>query len=232
MPIAPPAQPSPWLRRLAARPATLWPVKMLGTMGWIAAFFWLYFWVMRHPAPGTTAWVMPVTPVDLWIGVHDWAVVPYASLWFYVALAPALARDGRELRAYAGSAFALCAGGLLIFWAWPTAVPSFHVDWQDFPTLAFLKSRDGGSNACPSLHVAFAVHSWAFVRVALQGVSAPRAAHVLNAAWAAIVVWSVFATRQHVLVDVVGGVAAGMASVALARAMLDRSARALTPCSA
>jgi hypothetical protein len=196
---------APWFARLAAQIVTLWPVKMVGTMVWIAAFFWLYFWVMRHPAPGAVPMLMPVTFVDRWFDVHDWAIVPYASLWFYVALAPALARDALELKAYAASAMFLCVSGLAFFWAFPTAVPPFAIDWNHYSALSFLKARDGGTNAFPSLHVAFAVHSAAVIRHGLRGVSAPAWLHALNVAWSTVVVYSVFATRQHVFVDVVGG---------------------------
>jgi hypothetical protein len=206
-----------WGRGIALRIGTLWPLKMVGTMAWIAAFFWLYFWIMRNPAPGTTALPMPVTAIDRLVDVHEWAVVPYASLWIYVAVAPALARDRGELLAYAISAAWLCAAGLLCFWAFPTAVPSFAIDWHDYPALSFMKARDGGTNAFPSLHVAFAVHSAAFIRQALRGVGAPRGAQLANAAWAVIIVWSVIATRQHVFVDVLGGIVAGLAALAVAR---------------
>jgi hypothetical protein len=215
------ARPSPgWLRRLASRPTLFWPLKMVGTMAWIAAFFWLYFWVMRHPAGGAAPWVMPETFVDRWFDVHEWAIVPYASLWVYVALAPALSKDGDELRTYAASALALCAGGLAFFWVVPTTVPAFAIDWHDYAALSFLKARDGGTNAFPSLHVAFAVHSAWFIRRALQGVGAPRAMQAVNVAWAAIILWSVLATRQHVFVDLLGGLVAGALSLAVARAML------------
>lgn len=227
--IPPDPTPAAWHRHLGRRVATLWPVKMVGTMAWVAGFFWLYFWVMRHPAGGVVPTTMPVTTVDRWFSVHEWALVPYASLWFYAGLAPALSKDGEELLAYARSALLLCVAGLAVFWTFPTAVPSFHVDWQQYPALAFLKSRDGGTNAFPSLHVAFAVHSAAFIRFALRAVAAPLMVHALNVAWAVLVVWSVFATRQHVLVDVLGGLATGALVVWLAaRGARGRRASAAT----
>jgi len=212
-----PRRPDAWHARLRRQVATHWPVKMVGTIVWIAGFFWLYFWVMRHPAAGSATRLMPVTWIDRLVDVHEWALLPYASLWFYVGLAPAFAKDRAELITYSRSAFVLCAGGLLFFWLVPTAVPGFSVDWNTYPALSFLKARDGGANAFPSLHVAFAVHSLVFIRRALLAVVAPLATHLANWAWAAVILWSVIATRQHVFVDVVGGIAAGMASLAFAR---------------
>lgn len=196
-----------WPRRLAARVATLWPLKMVGTMAWIATFFWLYFWVQRNPAPGTALRRMPVTPMDHWFDVQDWAVLPYASLWVYVSLAPALAKDLTEIRRYVRAAALLCVLGFACFWLFPTAVPDFGVDWSGYPLLGVLKARDQGLNAFPSLHVGFAVLSAAFMHASLRDLGAPAALRWANHAWAVLVVWSVFATRQHVVVDALGGLA-------------------------
>lgn len=200
----------PWHRQLARRIGTLWFLKMTGTIAWIVVFFWLYFAVLRHPAPGAAMQPMPFTAADAWIGIHEWAVVPYCSLWVYASLAPALlARD--ELGTYVRSAFLLSVIGLACFWAFPTQVPDLRIDWAaQYPWLQFLKSRDVNGNACPSLHVGFVVLSAAFIARTLARVQAPRALRVANLAWAAIVVWSVLATRQHVLIDVLGGVAAAL----------------------
>lgn len=157
---------------------------------------------------------MPLLLPDRWVGVHEGALLPYASLWLYVSLAPALQPDRPTLLAYARSAAMLAGAGLLIFWLVPTAVVADPAQWQDRPLLAFLKSRDGGSNAFPSLHVAFALHSAAFIGHALREVGAPRALQGANIAWALLIGWSAMATGQHVLIDVLGGLAAGAASVA------------------
>ena len=118
--------PVPWHRQLARRFVTLWFLKMTGTMAWIAVFFWLYFSVMNHAAPGAVMRTMPFTAVDAWFGVHEWALVPYASLWVYASLAAvavgwALAKYAFEFEwraspwvplagAVAGALLALAAG--------------------------------------------------------------------------------------------------------------------------
>ena len=199
--------PVPWQRQIARRFVTLWFLKMTATMTWIAVFFWLYFSVMNHAAPGAVMRTMPFTAADAWFGVYEWALVPYASLWVYASLAPALLKE-TELWTYVRSALCLCIVGLLCFWAFPTQVPAAAIDWAQYPQLEFLKARDVSGNACPSLHVGFAALSAAFLRSTLVQVGAPRWLRLANLAWAAMVVWSVLATRQHVLVDVAGGLAA------------------------
>ena len=81
--------------------------------------------------------------------------------------------------------------------------------------IAFLKSRDLALNACPSMHVAFAVFSAPWLARALREMHAARWLHVLNVAWCLAIVWSTIATRQHVFIDVVCGALLGGAIAAL-----------------
>ena len=202
-----------WARRLLRRGLVYWPVKMFGTTLGIAGFFVLYFWVMRHGA--AHALVMPLVFADRWFALHDDALWLYASLWLYVSLPSAFAANGARLFRYAWKA-ALTAGiGLTLFWLFPTAVPAFDVPWQAYPKLAFLKTSDAGGNACPSLHVAFAALACGTFARQLRDVGAPRWARALNVLWAAGIIYSTLATRQHVALDVLGGLVLGLAVDAL-----------------
>lgn len=196
---------TPWHSALARRIATLWVTKMLGTTLGISGFFVLYFWVMHHPLglPLT----MPLTAVDHWVPLSDDALPLYASLWLYVGLAPALAKDRAELLLHAQAAALMAAIGLAVFWLFPTVVPVFAVDWTQYPSLQFLKSTDAGGNAFPSLHVSFAVFTAVLMTRQLRSVDAPAWVLALNWLWAAGIVYSTLATRQHVLLDVLGGTA-------------------------
>lgn len=97
--ISSPLPSRPWYLALGHRIATLWLVKMIGTTVGISGFFVVYFWVMHHPPSEPT--VMPLTRLDHWVGVSDDAMVLYGSLWFYISLAPAFAKDKAELWACA-----------------------------------------------------------------------------------------------------------------------------------
>lgn len=176
---------------------------MIGTTAGIAGFFFLYFWVMHNP-PSVPA-VMPLTPIDHWVGVSDDAMLLYGSLWFYISLAPAFAKDKAELWACAQGAAVMAAIGLAVFWFFPTTVPAFPVDWSQYPALQFLKATDVGGNAFPSLHVAFAVFTAVLLGRQLRSVDAPSWTHWVNLLWAFGIVCSTLATRQHVLLDVLGG---------------------------
>ncbi|WP_280808562.1 phosphatase PAP2 family protein [Variovorax boronicumulans] len=194
---------APWYTALGRRIATLWIVKMIGTTVGISGFFFLYFWVMHNPP--STPTVMPLTPIDHWVGVSDDAMLFYGSLWFYISLAPALAKDKAELWACAQGAAAMAAIGLVVFWFFPTTVPVFAVDWSQYPALQFLKATDVGGNAFPSLHVAFAVFTAVLLGRQLRSVGAPSWTQWVNLLWAFGIVYSTLATRQHVLLDVIGG---------------------------
>ena len=193
----------PWSLALGQRIATLWFAKMIGTTAGISGFFLLYFWVMHNPP--STPTVMPLTPIDHWVDVSDHAMVLYGSLWFYISLAPAFAKDKAELWACAQGAAVMAAIGLAVFWFFPTTVPVFPVDWSQYPALQFLKATDVGGNAFPSLHVAFAVFTAVLLGRQLRSVGAPAWTQWVNLLWAFGIVCSTLATRQHVLIDVLGG---------------------------
>lgn len=199
-----------WTGLVGHRLATHWPVKLIGASLWAAAFFWLYFWVVRNPVDGAFVWAIPATALDHRIVASDLAAIPYASLALYVALAIGLAKSSAELLAYAEGATFLGLLGLICYWLFPTTVQSASIAQGLHPALALLRSQDGAANAFPSLHAAFAVLSAAVIRIQLRVSGAPCAVRVLNMAWAACIVYSVLATRQQVLIDAVAGGAAGL----------------------
>ncbi len=179
-------------------------LKGVGSTVVISAFFVAYFFVLFHP-------VLPVQPVpvlglDEWIPVLPWSVWVYFSLWVYICLPQALMRDLPPIGHYLLGATVLAGLGLLIFIVWPTAVPIWTVDWSDYPSMAFLKEADAAGNACPSLHVAFAVFSGLWLRSLLKRLGAHAPWHWGNIFWCLAIVASTMTTKQHVVWDVLSGV--------------------------
>lgn len=201
-----------FIARLGRRIAALFLLKMFSTMGFIALFFYLYFWVMRHPLSEMT--VMPLIWIDQWIGFIPAAFPLYATLWLYIALGTALARDIRDLAAYGLASLAMSAVGLAVFMLWPTKVPDFGIDWSLYPSLAFMKSVDVSGNACPSLHAAFCVFTAAVLHKQLKSLDAPRWVLAGNLLWGLGILVATIATRQHVALDVIAGAALGGATAA------------------
>jgi membrane-associated phospholipid phosphatase len=122
-----------------------------------------------------------------------------------------------EMARYVVAVVLIAVIGCGIFYFWPTAVPAAGLDWARWPVIAWLKSSDASGNACPSLHVAFAVLTMIWLHGVLRRVGAPRRLHVGNVGWCVLIVWSTMATRQHVALDVAAGAAlgAGAAGVCL-----------------
>ena len=93
----------------------------------------------------------------------------------------------------------------------PTQVPLRIPTVDTFPGMAVLHGIDETGNACPSMHVAAAVFTVVRVRDVLRLVRAPAALRLLNVAWCVAIVYSTLAIKQHVVLDVVGGTALGLA---------------------
>ncbi|MBX3609938.1 MAG: phosphatase PAP2 family protein [Hydrogenophaga sp.] len=197
-----------WSRQLAQRFATLWYLKAVGTAAFMVLFFQAYFWVLKHP--GGTPTVVPALALDHWIPVTPVALYAYGWLWVFVSLPPAFIGDFRSLLRYGAWVALMCALSLGIFWLWPTQTPHFDVDWSAHPQLAFLKGIDAAGNACPSLHVAAAVHATFWLLGQMRTVGAPVWTRWAIVAQCLAIVWSTLAIRQHVAIDAVCGAAVGL----------------------
>lgn len=181
--------------------------KCLGTMGFIALFFGAYFYLLRNPASPITT--MPITLVDRLIDFEPLALPVYFSLWLYVSLPLMLMRTRRQIVDFGVWIGGLCVFSLVIFYFFPSAVPPSHIDWTQYPGVAFLKDIDAAGNACPSLHVATAVFSGIWMHSLLPKVRLDRRARLINALWCIAIAYSAMATKQHVAIDVVAGGALG-----------------------
>ncbi|MGH8224884.1 MAG: phosphatase PAP2 family protein [Gammaproteobacteria bacterium] len=188
----------------------------------MAIFFVAYFLLLKYPLFPVT--VMPVTALDRWVVFQPWALVLYASLWIYVSLPPALQSDRRQLLSYLWAAIGLSVAAMLFFLFWPTATPRPDIDWALYPSFSFLKSVDRARNACPSLHVAFAVFSAFWLNRLLREMGARAIVRILNVIWCLGILYSTLATRQHVAIDLYAGAVLGAVAFALHMKFLPRAA--------
>lgn len=190
-------------RRLGER---FW-LKELGLTLAITVFMIVYFQLLEHPL--FTPADVPMQPLDHWIPFTRLALWPYISLWVYVGTVPSLLRLDGEMLPYGLAALAVAVVGFAIFLAWPTRVQQPAMDWQHFPVVQWLKSTDRSGNACPSLHVAYAVLTCAWLAALLGHVRAPAWVRWVNVLWALVIVWSTIGLRQHVALDVEAGALLG-----------------------
>jgi hypothetical protein len=191
------------LRRVGVCIGNLFWLKAVGTTAFMWLFFLAYFHLLRHPTQAPI--VMPLTSIDRWITFQPWALWPYVSLWFYVALPPSLLVGFRSLLAYGLWIGALCIAGLACFYFWPTAVPRQTLSTEGLMGFDLLRGVDAAGNACPSLHVAAATFTALWLHRMLHALELPAWLRGANALWYALIVWSTLATRQHVWWDVVAG---------------------------
>jgi len=190
---------------LFARFKRLWWLKAAGTIAFMSLFFALYFHVQKSPRFPVTH--IPLTWLDRAIPMQAWGWIPYLSLWLYTSLPAALQPNFRSLAYYGVCISAVCGTGLLCFYFWPTAISeAFNPPQADF---AWLKGIDLARNACPSLHVATTVFSSLWLHRQLRQVGAGRAWQSLNFLWGVTIVYSTLVTKQHVVWDVVAGIALG-----------------------
>jgi len=204
MPIT---QRAPWTVEIGERLRAHLLLKMAGTTAWIGVFFVGYFHLLRSPVGTVT--VMPLTPLDGLVPFQAAWLIPYFSLWVYVGIAPGLQRSFRSLLVYGIWAAALSVAGLFLFLVWPTKIPPMPYDAGGFPGYDLLQGIDAAGNACPSMHVAIAIFTAFWVDHIFKGAHVPMLLRALNVLWFLAIAWSTLATRQHVVLDVLGGVLLG-----------------------
>ncbi len=195
-------------------------LKGIGTTVFMTVFFIAYFAILRDPQ--FPVWPVPLTAVDRWIPFQPVALPVYASLWLYVSLPPAFLAERRRLYGYGWAVGSLCLAGLAIFYFLPTTTPAALVDWDRYPGFDVLKGLDTNGNACPSLHVATAVFSGLWLHRLLEEMGGGRRWQAGNALWCLGIVYSTLATKQHVAVDAIAGLALGWAWQVGARRLLER----------
>lgn len=192
-------------RRMRHRPL----LKFVGVSAFMWVFFMGYFHTLRHPAH--PVFEMPLTALDHWIPFQPLTLVAYFSLWLYVGMPPGLMLRTRDMLWHGAWAAAMCAVGLLCFYAWPTAVPATGLDLGGLPGFALLRGVDAAGNACPSLHVAGAIYAALWIEHLALAMRAPPALRALNALWFFAIAYSTLATKQHVVLDVAAGALLGTA---------------------
>ena len=204
-----PASSHAWYRQVLLRVRTHNWVKAIGTTGYMTVFFIAYFHLMKNPSSAVT--VMPLTAIDEWVAFQPWALIPYLTLWLYVSLPAALILHRRELIGYGWWVAGLCIAGLACFYIWPTTVLLPTAEWRKHASFGMLQGVDAAANACPSMHVAVAVFSACWLHRLLREIGAPPPLRAFNWLWFIAIAYSTMAIKQHVFLDMVAGLALGLA---------------------
>jgi membrane-associated phospholipid phosphatase len=210
-----------WRQQVWPRMRTLWVAKVAGTILSMPVFFVVYFWLLKHPLFPVT--IIPLTAVDRLIGFWPETFPLYVSLWVYVVLPPMFLKNRRELGSYGLAVVGLSAIAFVFFLFWPTSTPKSDIDWSQHPSVSFLKTVDASGNACPSLHVAFAVFTAIWLERLLCEMGIGHLVRALNWVWCLGILYSTMAIRQHVALDVLAGAMLGAIVAALHLRILYRT---------
>ena len=195
------------LTRLLQRFRTWWGLKAIGTTAFMWGFFLLYFHLLENPRVPPTE--MPLLAWDGMLPFNPLAWFFYGSLWVYTSLPAALQPSFGHLLYYGLAIALVCALGLTFFYWWPTMVPASYGLPQEHPW-NLLAGVDAPGNAFPSLHVATSAFSAAWLDAQIRAMELGRRWRWGNAIWCIAIVLSTLSTRQHVMLDMIGGVVLGI----------------------
>jgi membrane-associated phospholipid phosphatase len=197
---------------------------------WIAAALWYTAFCAIYTFTGSIHLRTPAT-LALWlpdrlIPFIDWTIWIYASQYL---LLYACFLGVNSARAISRLVYAISLASLLgfcVFLIYPTEFPRTLTAKEGASTFAFslLYSIDSSANCFPSLHVALAWLSALSLRDERRKVGA------LAIVWAALISVSTLTTKQHYLVDLVGG--GGLALLCrwlIEKAMLCSGGRRMNP---
>jgi membrane-associated phospholipid phosphatase len=164
---------------------------------------------------------LPLTALDEAIPLVPWTVWLYGTITWASLLAWLTVPDrahAARLLAVITIASASCA---VFFVLWPTTFPRELYPLPDLGSaslreLAELRASDSATNCLPSLHVALA---WG-IALAWGSWIERRWLRALPVLWAVVVGVATVTTKQHYVIDVPAGLAVGVLSFFLARALL------------
>lgn len=154
---------------------------------------------------------MPELALDRAIPLDPVWMLAYGSIWIFAFLPVFVVPNPALTRRVMLAVLAVIVIAYLGFLAYPTVLPRPEKLGDGFlaRSLEITYSLDPPYNCFPSLHVA-----WAFV-AALSCYRVHRGVGIVALVWAAVIGVSTLYTKQHYVVDVVGGIAIACAAYLL-----------------
>jgi membrane-associated phospholipid phosphatase len=164
---------------------------------------------------------LPLSFVDKNMPFLPWTVWIYVSDFIYPLVAYILLKESRNLSVTVTSFAIMAAIAVSFFVLFPTIYPrpvasAEEVGWL----MAWLWRTDSPANCFPSTHVSIVF----VVLIALKN-EYPRL-YWPFLGWALLICLSTLTTKQHYLIDVIGGVAVAMGSTTLAEKLVTHESDA------
>ena len=216
---------------VACRLREHWRMKFFLGNGLTIGFWVLYLAIEWHP-------IRPITPVpilaaDRLIPFMPDAVYPYESLWLLMPVAPWLMTKQEDLNAYFRAMSSIILIGLVTFLLYPTSGPRPVAPGAANGLYLGLVRVDSALNAFPSLHAAFAVFSALCCQPVLASMGDRGLLRAFMWFWVLAILAATLLTKQHVVLDLVGGSLLGAAGYLYkcvrAERMLGRTSRPQRP---
>ena len=209
--IAPPrraaAGPGDWRQRLRSH----LPFKLALLV--VVTLIYKIVYVACQQAPWTVPRRWDLTWVDRTVPFNpEWTWI-YLSIYLMLPAVPFLTVGRDRLSAYLRGAGFMSSVAFAFFYLLPVELPRPH-DPSHHPLYAALTAIDRPLNCFPSMHVGFAVFSMLFLQ-RVRRTEWPELPVVwlwLGWIWAAAIVFSTLATKQHYLADLLAGAALAWAS--------------------
>src|SRR3989338_733761 len=178
-----------------------------------------FFYIFPNFLPLHPPRLLPLYPIDLAIPLIPWTFLIYTSDYVLIFLAVYFQPSITEFRLFTRQALlvlVICGG---FFWLLPTTYPR-----PDYPEtsnwlLSFVmnsvRTADTPNNCFPSMHVALTgISAWSIRAIR------PRY-FPFFVFWALAVFVSTMTTKQHYILDIIGGIAVLVIVLALSRAFIE-----------
>lgn len=162
---------------------------------WLGIPYFLLQWINLRPAyPLNYQWEAT------WIGVHPWATWPYLS-YFFLLMITGLSLSDREYQHFILACWIAGLLSFITFLTFPTSIGRDGLEIHSWPpAYHWFTALDQPRNAFPSLHISLSTlcaigfrHHHPVLLLIIGG-------------WVLLIWWSTLALRQHVWIDVLGGI--------------------------
>lgn len=140
--------------------------------------------------------------------------VVYLSIFIFVSPGPLLLSTRSKLGRYSVGAVLQIVIAAIAFFLWPTAIARPVPELKNvlYETLVGI---DGTINCCPSLHAALTLYSAYWASYSLSNIMPQLWGHTIIWTWALAIIYSAMAIKQHVLLDIVGGIVLAIMALAV-----------------
>jgi len=193
-------------------------LALMGLYG--VAYYFLY--TLPNLTLYHTASYLPLTWIDHAVPLIPWTFLVYTSDYLLALIVIILIQDKERFNSLARMAFGVLIACGAFFWFFPTVYPrpvypDLHQPWLQ-NLLTFVSTYDTPGNCFPSHHIAVtAICTWC-VR------SFGRRTQMVFILWALLVFASTLTTKQHYVIDIVGGMGVAFAVIFAHRFLYERVA--------